>query len=387
MCTLLARLTLTLVMLISAAPLSFAQQTDPASIDEIDETDKLAAVKAAGDTNLIESTRPIIAEADTLIQTINRMPSSTAKADYLDELRTIRSKITKRTPQIRTLVEALRATKTSLGYGNVYGKSGPQVGLPAYLEPSNLPERLDDEYRNALTELVTLIKNEPANPRVSEIQAVIATLTDQLQRRDDLKKQADEIVRKSQEEYGKRENLRLAQSAAVDEYINLGIQSISELDDRLDIIDDISGSLIATAAQNADYTDKSTIVFAVLVGGVIIGFFVIAATSKSVKEAIFTGDSGIQFVTMFSLVIAIILFGVLKILEGRELAALLGGLSGYILGRGSQTVENARATAQVSNPVNATKLVKPAPVVISQPDGKALSPVQLGQSVGPITSL
>ena len=55
------------------------------------------------------------------------------------------------------------------------------------------------------------------------------------------------------------------------------------------------------------------------------------------REAIFTGESGIQFVTLFSLVIAIILFGVLKILEGKELAALLGGLSGYILGRGSRS--------------------------------------------------
>lgn len=44
-----------------------------------------------------------------------------------------------------------------------------------------------------------------------------------------------------------------------------------------------------------------------------------------------------QFVTLFSLVIAIVLFGVLKILDGRELAALLGGLSGYILGRGSRS--------------------------------------------------
>ncbi len=40
------------------------------------------------------------------------------------------------------------------------------------------------------------------------------------------------------------------------------------------------------------------------------------------------GQSGIQFLTLFSLVIAIILFGI----KGKELAALLGGLSGYIFG-------------------------------------------------------
>ena len=106
------------------------------------------------------------------------------------------------------------------------------------------------------------------------------------------------------------------------------------------MLDDVSGALLQTSFNTAEYTDRSTLVFAVLVGGVIIGFFGIALRSQSVRDAIFTGESGIQFVTMFSLVIAIILFGVLKILEGRELAALLGGLSGYILGRGSQNQNN-----------------------------------------------
>jgi hypothetical protein len=41
-----------------------------------------------------------------------------------------------------------------------------------------------------------------------------------------------------------------------------------------------------------------------------------------------------QFITIFSLVIAIILFGITGILESKELSALLVGLSGFILGRG-----------------------------------------------------
>jgi hypothetical protein len=36
---------------------------------------------------------------------------------------------------------------------------------------------------------------------------------------------------------------------------------------------------------------------------------------------------------MFAIVIAVILFGIINILESKELSALLGGLSGYILGR------------------------------------------------------
>ena len=80
---------------------------------------------------------------------------------------------------------------------------------------------------------------------------------------------------------------------------------------------------------------KSTVsmVFAALVGTVICGFFVIAFQDERVRQAIFSGQAGMQFVTLFSLVIAIILFGITSILEAKELAALLGGLSGYILGR------------------------------------------------------
>ena len=72
--------------------------------------------------------------------------------------------------------------------------------------------------------------------------------------------------------------------------------------------------------------------FVILVGVLIIGFFVIGLLSKSIGQ-MFRNDRGLQFITLFSLVIAITLFGLLNILEGKELSALLGGLSGYILGR------------------------------------------------------
>jgi hypothetical protein len=46
------------------------------------------------------------------------------------------------------------------------------------------------------------------------------------------------------------------------------------------------------------------------------------------------GGNGLQFVTLFVLIIAVILFGILDILQGSELAAILAGISGYILGKG-----------------------------------------------------
>lgn len=78
-----------------------------------------------------------------------------------------------------------------------------------------------------------------------------------------------------------------------------------------------------------------TVTFGILVLVVIAGFYVIAWYKQGVATAIFAGEMGMQFVTLFLVVIAIILFGIMGTLEGRELAALLGGLSGYILGRAS----------------------------------------------------
>lgn len=72
--------------------------------------------------------------------------------------------------------------------------------------------------------------------------------------------------------------------------------------------------------------------FLLLVLVLIVCFFVFGSRSGSMRD-IFTNDRGLQFITLFSLVIAITMFGLLNILEGKELSALLGGLSGYILGR------------------------------------------------------
>ena len=87
-------------------------------------------------------------------------------------------------------------------------------------------------------------------------------------------------------------------------------------------------------ASNA-FRKTMSMVFAGLVALVIVGFFVISVRDDGVRKAIFTNESGIQFITLFALVIAIILFGIVQVLKGKELAALLGGLSGYILGRGT----------------------------------------------------
>src|ERR1043165_8065053 len=96
--------------------------------------------------------------------------------------------------------------------------------------------------------------------------------------------------------------------------------------------------------------------FAALIAIVIGGFFLLASRDEVMRRAIFSGETGIQFLTLFSLVIAIILFGIINILEGKELAALLGGLSGYILGRTSQ--RTGTAASQSSSPEKVAALQK-----------------------------
>ena len=93
--------------------------------------------------------------------------------------------------------------------------------------------------------------------------------------------------------------------------------------------------VMATYSATPEQTFKAlmSVIFACLIGLVILGFFVISYLDHRVRRAIFTGETGLQFVTLFSIVIAITLFGITGILQDKELAALLGGLSGYILGR------------------------------------------------------
>ncbi len=80
-----------------------------------------------------------------------------------------------------------------------------------------------------------------------------------------------------------------------------------------------------------------------LIGFVILGFFVTALCDAKVRQSVFAGQAGIQFLALFSIIIAIILFGITGILGGNELAALLGSISGYILGK--VTTPNGTASA------------------------------------------
>ncbi len=196
-----------------------------------------------------------------------------------------------------------------------------------------------------------------ANGATSEIDKKISDLKDFYERG----QSEFASLEKSKARAIERDNRASAELKRVDEEISKFSVAIRDADNTtrslstyLGRLDDLSGAVLTTETLSNSYTNTSTIIFSILVGGVILGFFGIAFRSEKVRDAIFSGESGIQFVTLFSLVIAIILFGVLGILEGKELSALLGGLSGYILGRGSfQTPPKQGGTGAAAAPAPA----------------------------------
>src|SRR5260370_24419423 len=118
-----------------------------------------------------------------------------------------------------------------------------------------------------------------------------------------------------------------------------------ELSGKITTIDNVKKVLASIYTPEQSFKLTMSITFAILIGMVILGFFLLSYIDPTVRQAIFASQTGIQFLTLFSLVIAIILFGITGILQDKELAALLGGLSGYILGRYSQSSERSAAPA------------------------------------------
>ncbi|WP_298425930.1 hypothetical protein [uncultured Kordia sp.] len=113
------------------------------------------------------------------------------------------------------------------------------------------------------------------------------------------------------------------------------VQEILRKTDQLSSVGTKVTELNNTSYVSQNFKKQISWSFAFLVGIVIVGFFIIAYRDDEIRKTIFSGDAGLQFITIFSIIIAIILFGITEVLGGKEIAALIGGISGYILGRSS----------------------------------------------------
>jgi len=110
-------------------------------------------------------------------------------------------------------------------------------------------------------------------------------------------------------------------------------RTLDEKREELTSIEENISSALDTRANQYVYRTVVSLIFAAIVFYLVSRFFAVIKDSEEIKKTVFLGDNGIQFITLFSIVIAVILFGILEILGANELSALLGGLSGYILGK------------------------------------------------------
>jgi len=93
--------------------------------------------------------------------------------------------------------------------------------------------------------------------------------------------------------------------------------------------------------REQDFRIWVSLTFSGLIGILMLAFFLIIFKRSDVSlSKILLSSSGLQFITVFILIIAIILFSILNVLGGSELAAILSGISGYILGKSSSAVSN-----------------------------------------------
>lgn len=123
----------------------------------------------------------------------------------------------------------------------------------------------------------------------------------------------------------------------------------SQLTETLNKVDLRIDELTSTDRSQSAYNTMTTNYGLLLIGGIVVGFFLLSLW-QTTRESLFTGDIGFQIITLFTITIAIVIFGLLKLLQASELATLLGGISGYILGKGARQDANAAANAAAGNP-------------------------------------
>jgi hypothetical protein len=194
--------------------------------------------------------------------------------------------------------------------------------------PVPVPEMTEVEYNAKVNDIESKLKNLETQQTNRELdESVRSAARGQLLDLTRQKARADleyTSYRKSQQ-----------QLAAYNDVINreeIARTTIAQTLSYLTRLDEAIGNLMMTSDSESYFRLWMGGGFLLLVLVLIVCFFVVGSRSGSMRE-IFTNDRGLQFVTLFSLVIAITMFGLLNILEGKELSALLGGLSGYILGR------------------------------------------------------
>lgn len=130
-------------------------------------------------------------------------------------------------------------------------------------------------------------------------------------------------------------------------FLNANIKNVKQ--DIYQCLKQIDAALAPEYAQQ-DFRKQISIYFTGLIGILLVVFFFIVykKSDHNLSKELLSGY-GLQFVTLFVLIIAVILFGILGILQGSELAAILAGISGYILGKGVPTTSKDNTNVIVND--------------------------------------
>lgn len=151
-------------------------------------------------------------------------------------------------------------------------------------------------------------------------------------------------------------------AAALQGLYGLTRDNIAVLETDVRRAEDAIDVALAPEYENQKFRKQVSLYFCGIIGFMIIAFFgTIYRRSGNDIGTLLLSDGGLQFVTIFVLIIAITLFGILNILEGRELAAILSGIAGYILGRGGRM--------KAADPPHAGQPAAPAPSPGAPPEG------------------
>jgi len=148
-------------------------------------------------------------------------------------------------------------------------------------------------------------------------------------------------------DYFKYQNDRLLKDLDQTRYLykkreDLKNQLETAKNNRIKVENEINQLMIPKISQQ-NFMFSSSVAFVLLMSILLATFFFVVWRDEQIRRSIFGSDSGIQFIALFSIIIAVIIFGLTGILEGKELSALLGSVAGYILGKAKFSGENGHA--------------------------------------------
>lgn len=292
------------------------------------------------DDSTAEEDQPSILEGLGQNESLRAAADRIRKEKQFSKLRKERRDILEAIPKVKTEADALQVQVSALKTEKADLEQKLAATDPTEFESEvqRWKSRLEIEQKR----LDNLQKQQPAGTE-DEKNRQQQDIVDAQQRVDYLRERVEVASNEKSmrnDERAKNEN-RLkdiaSQLPALEKSLADKNKQLYELLEKQFLVEDAINVLLIPETARNEFKLYITAAFSILVACVIIGFFVVSWRDETVRRAIFSGQSGIQFLTLFSLVIAIILFGITEVLEGKELAALLGGLSGYILGRVTTT--------------------------------------------------